>query len=185
MQSWLSGLFFRLRDKGGMTIWIWIVILLVVLGIGTIMGMPYQNIDSAAGNNGLATMGSTGHLISVFLKWMAVIGLMYIAFIFLKRWQFGGVSDQVKQLAVIERLSLSQKQAILLVRVGNRQLLLGATDQNIALLTELDQADVIQPEFNMDEARTLDGGQGFSSILDKKMTGIVSDFFSRSNSGKE
>jgi flagellar biosynthetic protein FliO len=185
MQSWLSSLISSLREKGGMTIWIWIVILLVVLGIGTIMGMPYQNIDGAAVNSGVATMGSTGHLISVFLKWMAVIGLMYIAFIFLKRWQFGGISNRVKQLTVIERLSLSQKQAILLVRVGNRQLLLGATDQNITLITELDQADEIQPEFNMGEAHTLDGGKGFSSILDKKMTGIVSDFFSRSNSGKE
>lgn len=178
MQNWLNSLLARLREQKGATTWVWIIILLVVLGIGTIMGLPYERIDGAAANE--TALGSTGQLVSVFLKWMAVIGLMYVAFIFIRRWQFGGLSAQDKQLSIIERLSLSQKQAILLVRVGNRRLLLGATDQSISLISELDGAVEVPPGLKVDEANTLDGGDGFSSILDKKMTGNVSDFFFRS-----
>jgi len=183
MQNWLNSLLAGLRERKGATTWIWIIILLVVLGIGTVLGLPYERIDGTIANE--SALGSTGQLVSVFLKWMAVIGLMYVAFIFIRRWQFGGLSTQEKQLAIIERLSLSQKQAILLVRVGNRRILLGATDQSISLLTELGEADEVLPGVKIDDANTLDGGDGFSSILDKKMTGNVSDFFFRSKNRNE
>jgi flagellar protein FliO/FliZ len=159
-----------------MTTWIWIVILFVVLGIGIVLGMPYERIEE----EGLAAMpalGSTGQLISVFLKWISVIGLMYVAFIFLKRWQSGGSNSQIRQLSVVERLSISQRQAVLIVRVGSRKLVLGVTDQNISFITELDDEDEIRSETKPGEANTLDGGNGFSSGLENKMTGSVSDLF--------
>ncbi|MHC1782791.1 MAG: hypothetical protein AB9891_08560 [Anaerolineaceae bacterium] len=42
MQNWFNSLLTRLREQKGMTTWIWIVILFVVLGIGTLMGMPFD-----------------------------------------------------------------------------------------------------------------------------------------------
>ncbi|MHC1782792.1 MAG: flagellar biosynthetic protein FliO [Anaerolineaceae bacterium] len=137
------------------------------------------------GENAMPAFGSTGQLISVFLKWMAVIGLMYVAFIFLRRWQFGGTNTQIKQLSVIERLSLSQKQAILLVKVGNRKLLLGATDQSISLITELAVGDEIPMELKSNDGNALEGGRGFNSVLQEKMTGNVGDLFGGTSKKKE
>jgi flagellar biosynthetic protein FliO len=165
MKEWLDSLLSRLREQKGMTTWIWIVVLFVILGIGTLMGTPFgrpENSDQTI----MPVFGSTGQLISIFLKWMAVIGLMYVAFIFLKRWMPGQTNQQLKQLAIIERLALSQRQAILLVRVGNRKVLLGATDQSISMITELKEGDETALEVKASE----DAG-GFNALLMKKISG--------------
>ncbi len=186
MSEWLNSLVSRLRQQKGMTTWVWLVILIVVLGIGTVMGMPFDRPETGDGSPAISVFGSTGQLISVFLKWMAVIGLMYVAFIFLKRWQPGGVNGQVKQITVIERLSLSQRQAILLVRVGSRKLLLGATDQNISMITELEEGDETPVELKAKEAdHEGEGGNGFNSVLQKKLNVGPGDIFGGFRQKKE
>lgn len=165
LQAWL-------REHKWMTTWIWIVVLFVVLGIGTLMGLPFSRPENSSGSQ-VPAFGSTGQLVSVFLKWMAVIGLMYVAFIFLRRWQPGGGSPQIKQLAIIERLGLSQRQALVIVRVGDRKLLLGATDQNISLITEIESNDELATETKPEET-----GKEFNSLLQKKLKGNDLDLFS-------
>lgn len=73
-----------------------------------------------------------------------VIGLIYGSLSLLRRWQ-GGVlgARPMRRLAVLETTRLSPRQAVHLLKVGERMLLLGATDQAVTLLAELEtQAEV-------------------------------------------
>lgn len=184
MADWLNNLISRLRQQKGMATLIWVVILFVVLGIGVLMGSPFGRMEETAAN--APAFSSSGQLISVFLKWIAVIGLMYVAFIFLRRWQ-GNISGNLpKQISVLERLSLSQKQAILLVRVGNRKLLLGATDQNISLITELKEGDELDPQaLSQDTITGTKEEKGFNSVLQNTMEGNLGSFFGSQSQRKE
>ena len=77
--------------------------------------------------------------LSVLLKLSAVIALIYGSLFLLKRWQGGAlVTARRKQLTIVETTRLSPRQALHLVKAGDRTLLIGATDQSLTLLTELD-----------------------------------------------
>lgn len=68
---------------------------------------------------------------------LAVLACLYLVLIGLRRWQTQVASISDRQLSVIETLRLSPKQVLHLVRVGDRQLLLGASDGQVALLAEV------------------------------------------------
>lgn len=77
--------------------------------------------------------------LSVSLKLGAVIALIYGSLFLLKRWQGGALmTARRKQLTIVETTRLSPRQALHVVKAGDRTLLVGATDQNLTLLTELD-----------------------------------------------
>ncbi len=68
-------------------------------------------------------------------KTALVLGLLFLTLAGLKRWQTGAV--RTKQLSVIETLRLSPRQSLHLVRVGGRHLLIGASEAQVSLLTEV------------------------------------------------
>jgi flagellar biosynthetic protein FliO len=123
----------RLRSVKGFTTWLWIVVLFVILAIGLLMNEP---LPAVKGEEGGGTFGSTGLALSVFFRWMAVIGLVYIAFIFIRKWQGNKPGTVLKRISVVERFYLSPKQTLYLVNVDGRELLVGATDSSINLITE-------------------------------------------------
>jgi flagellar biosynthetic protein FliO len=88
---------------------------------------------------GSSALDSAGFAFDVFVKLCLVLGLIYICMYFLRRWQGRLRNLSTHQLAVLESVHLSQRQAIHLVRVGERIFLVGGTDQNIALLSEVGQ----------------------------------------------
>ncbi len=75
---------------------------------------------------------------SVFLKLAVVVILMVAAAWILRRVQGGSWKAVERQVKVIETTHLNPRRAIHLVQIGDRKLLIGATDQSISLLTELD-----------------------------------------------
>jgi flagellar biosynthetic protein FliO len=83
--------------------------------------------------------GSTAALfLSVFLKLGLVIVLMLVGFYLLRRWKGPQFSGQSKQMTVLETLRLTPRQTVYLVKVGDRNVMIGATDQSISYLTELE-----------------------------------------------
>jgi flagellar biosynthetic protein FliO len=128
----------RLRSVKGFTTWLWIVVLFVILAIGLLMNEP---LPAARGEEGSGAFGSTGLALSVFFRWMAVIGLVYIAFIFVRRWQGNKSGPVHKRISVVERFYLAPKQTLYLVSVDGRELLVGATDSSINLITETTPAE--------------------------------------------
>lgn len=83
-------------------------------------------------------------LVKVFLNLGLVILLIYAALFVARRLKLGTFAQVNKRLAIIETLYLSPKQKIHLVRIGKKALLIGATDEQLSVLT--DEVDVDLPE---------------------------------------
>ena len=117
------------------------------------------------------TAGPTGdpmdstpfYFISVFAKLIVVLLLIVASSIIFRRWlQPGVVGKRDRQVQLLETVRLSPKQAVHLISVGGQQLLVGATDQNITLLTAVEVETGL-----LDTASTAPVSEtGFSSVLE-------------------
>jgi flagellar biosynthetic protein FliO len=105
------------------------------------------------------------YFVGVFAK-LAVVLLLILAFsVVLRRWsQPGSRMGKNRKMQVMETVRLSPKQALHIVSVGDRHLLIGATDQNVSLLTavELDK-DPMEAPMEIPAA-----GIDFASLLQVK-----------------
>ncbi len=107
------------------------------IGVGVSLLLALLTVSATAEPDSL--VGLTAQM---FAKTALVLGLMFLALAGLKRWQVSGA--QTRQLAIVETLRLSPRQALHLVRVGERVLLVGASDTQVSLLTEMDEAAVTE-----------------------------------------
>lgn len=79
------------------------------------------------------------YLAGVLLKLILVLLLIVVSAVIFRRWlNLGPQSGAVRQLRVLETVRLSPKQTLYLVSVGDQQLLIGATDQNISLISPVE-----------------------------------------------
>lgn len=78
--------------------------------------------------------------LSVTLKLVFILALIYGSLALLRYWQGNRPTARQRQIAVVETVRLSPRQAIHLVRAGEQMLLIGATDQGLALLADLELA---------------------------------------------
>lgn len=102
------------------------------IGAGGLAGIALLVVSLTAEPDSLA--GLTAQVVA---KTALVLGLMFLTLAGLKRWQVSGT--RAKRLAVVETLRLSPRQALHLVRVGERVLLLGASDAQVSLLAEVNE----------------------------------------------
>ena len=105
-----------------------------VLATGTLMSMGGA---SSAANDPL---GSTPfYYLSAVVKLMVVLLLIVGTSIVARRWfPFGPIGKTERQMQLIETIRLSPKQALHLVRIGDQQMVIGATDQNVTLIASFD-----------------------------------------------
>lgn len=79
------------------------------------------------------------YMAGVLAKLVFVLLLIYVCAALFRRWlNLSPRSGPERQLRVLETVRLSPRQALHLVSVGDQRLLIGATDQNISLLTSLE-----------------------------------------------
>lgn len=135
----------RLRSVKGFTTWLWLLILFISLALGLILNDP---LPVTPGDAGGGMFGSTGLALSVFFRWMAVIGFVYLAFLFFRKWQTNKSGPIQRRINVVERFHLSPKQVLLLVKTDGREFLVGATDSSIQLIAELDALETGKPAIN-------------------------------------
>jgi flagellar biosynthetic protein FliO len=79
----------------------------------------------------------TGLALDVFFKMGIVVVFIIGAALLLRRWQGGSWRGSQHQVSVVETIHLTPRRAIHLIQVGDRQLLIGATDQAVTLLSEV------------------------------------------------
>lgn len=97
---------------------------------------PVTGADQPLDDGGLFYLG-------VFVKLVAVLLLFVGGAVILRRWQSGRHGGRLtRQLRVVESVRLSPRQALHLVEVGNRRLLIGATDQTIAFLSAVENDEL-------------------------------------------
>jgi flagellar biogenesis protein FliO len=78
-----------------------------------------------------------------------VVLLIYLTLYVLRRWQVGRPGRLPRQVTILETTRLSPRQALHLVQVGKQVMLIGATDNSLALLSEeveLVEAGLQEPE---------------------------------------
>ena len=85
-------------------------------------------------------LGSTPlYFAGAFIKLVVVLLLIVVSAIFARRWLQPGIHGKsVRQMRLVESVRLSPKQALHLVSIGDQQLLIGATDQNVTLISQVD-----------------------------------------------
>lgn len=141
-----------------------ILLLIVLIGAGWYLSTSAGPTYDPSNPNSMAndpTMLSIG----LFLRLVVVIGLIYLFFFFLRWWTGRKGIAQAKRLSIVESARIAQRQTLHLVRVDQREFLIGATDQTVNLLAELD-VDLTEEE----KERALNGsGVGFPDILKKNL----------------
>jgi len=97
--------------------------------------------DSASSNDPLET--SPFYFAGVLLKLIGVLLLIIGGAALARRWMnLGPQGTRQRQLQLLETVRLSPRQALHLVKVGEQQIIIGATDQSIALLTQLEAGEL-------------------------------------------
>ena len=143
----MDGIFSRLahffRKKKVLSIWIIALSGLLLFCVIIIILFSNTNTTNAIKENQPAsTFGDVTNLaISVFISLVAVIALIYIALFLIRKWQYGNTGTKTNHLKIIERLYLSPKQVMYIIKAENQYLLVGVTEENMNLITELDLLD--------------------------------------------
>lgn len=96
-----------------------------------------------------SSMSLTSLLPRLFISMAVVITIMWIAARVLKNRQIPGSgilrassAKQTPILQVVARQGMGAKTSVAIVRAGNKELVVGITENNISLLTELNAIDV-------------------------------------------
>jgi len=80
------------------------------------------------------------YYVSAFVKLIAVLLLIVGSSVIFRKWLQPGMSGRSnKQMRLVETIRLSPKQSLHLVVVGDQKLLIGATDQNVSLITPVEE----------------------------------------------
>jgi flagellar protein FliO/FliZ len=108
-------------------------------------------------------LGSTPlYFAGAFIKLVIVLLLIFVSAIFARRWLQPGLHGKsVRQMRLMESVRLSPKQALHLVSVGDQQFLIGATDQNVTLISQVE----VELEPAPAEVTTPATGPDFGSLL--------------------
>jgi flagellar biosynthetic protein FliO len=116
--------------------WVWWSLAVVLLTLIFILGN--STLPTPGGANEISPLETFTMTINILLKLAVVVALIYGCAYLLRRWRGILPSKVDKQLTIIETTHLSPRQALHLMQVGDRVVLIGATDQSITLLTEVE-----------------------------------------------
>jgi flagellar biosynthetic protein FliO len=94
--------------------------------------------DSSVSSDPLDT--TPFYFFSAFIKLIVVVLLIFGAAAIFRRWiQPGAGIQSNRQMRLVETIRLSPRQALHLVSVGGQTLLIGATDQNVSLISPIEE----------------------------------------------
>lgn len=108
-------------------------------------------------------LGSTPlYFAGAFIKLFIVLLLIVVCAILARRWLQPGIDGKtVHQMHLMESLRLSPKQALHLISVGDQHFLIGATDQNVAVIAQVESG----AETALVEASNAQPGLDFGAVL--------------------
>jgi len=84
------------------------------------------------------SIGSSLYYAGVMVKTLGVLLLIVGGAVLLRRFQVSSGKVFGRQLKLVETVRIAPRQALHLVQIGDRRLLIGATDQSISLLADLE-----------------------------------------------
>lgn len=146
----------------------WALILVTIgivfcLGIAMFLLLP----QTSQSQDDSSYLSSTGLAFGVFLKLGVVVVLIIGLAIILKKWQTNTRITKSKQISIVETLHLSPHRSLYLIKFGDQNILIGATDQAITNIAQT----IVQTQKTQ------------VSVDDNPL--IFSDYLSRANSSSE
>ncbi|MCL4510594.1 MAG: flagellar biosynthetic protein FliO [Bacteroidetes bacterium] len=101
-------------------------------------------------------------IVKTFLTMILIVGLMFALLIVARKYFYGKPHFVNENMKVLAAMNLQPKKAIYLVKVFNKALLVGVSDNAIASLGEITDSEVLQ---KLDAAGEKRRGKGFAEIL--------------------
>ncbi len=105
----------------------------------------------------------TGSIVRMVSALVIVVFSIYICVFLLKKFmgrKYGGRHGKDNLLEVLESTYVGPKKMVSLVRVADKSVLIGVTDQNISVLTELDAdqtSELVKAEIGQEEKANFSG----------------------------
>lgn len=130
--------------------------IIVILGVAMFLLLPQSS--PSAGDT--SSLNSTGFAFSVFLKLGVVVLIIAGLAIVIRRMQVKTRGTTTKRVEVIETVHLSPHRTLYLVTVDSKRILIGATDQSLTTLYQLEKTDDLDGLDQNGEAP-----QSFSDLL--------------------
>jgi len=115
-----------------------ITILLAVIA-GTILILGIFKEPSTNETDSLARLS-----VDVIIKLGIVLLLIYLSAFLFQKFGAGVIKRRTRQMQIRETLPLSPHRALYLVQLGDRSLLIGATDQSVTLIAEIEDIDQVE-----------------------------------------
>lgn len=160
VSSFFDRLIAWFKQQKAIPIWGWIFGILVIFSLGLLVGGGGKGQIASPAGAETDPFSTASLAFEVFFRLIIVLGLMYVFFIFLRRWQGGKTGSAKKRLSVIETLHLSPRRIMYLIRLEEREFLVGATDQAMSLIAETDDG------LSVEETDEISSPLGsFSSLL--------------------
>lgn len=86
-------------------------------------------------------------IIPLMLALMAVVGVIYLSYIFSKYVALGASKmSGTKYMRVVDRMLLGQDKMMIIVQIGESYYLTGVTSQNVQIIKELSEDELVEME---------------------------------------
>lgn len=91
-----------------------------------------------------------------------IIALLYGVLLFVKKYQFRGSKISSDNLKILTTMMLMPKKYLSVIKVNNKVLILGVSEQSITLLKEMNAE-----EFNLNDENQFSDNQNFLDLFKK------------------
>ena len=139
-------------QKQKLTVGLLVFSLLSTIGLFAMQG--------ASGSSADPLESSPFYVVGVFAKLIVVLALIVASSVIFRRWLQPGARKN-RQVQLLETVRLSPKQALHLVSIGGQHLLVGATDQGISLISQVE----LSPKTETTETVKAQPAKDFASLL--------------------
>ncbi|MCK4840635.1 MAG: flagellar biosynthetic protein FliO [Methylococcales bacterium] len=131
---------------------------------------PISNVWATGADKKTVTGVSYEHILSWAMGLVIVLALFFVCVWFMRKMGVVSAINTKQQMRVLTGLSLGMREKLVLVQVGEKQLVLGVTPGRIDNLLVLEGDDLLYKEIDNQQ-----GGDNFSEKLKQLMTGAAND----------
>ena len=111
-----------------------------------------------------------GDIFSLITMLIAVAVILYLSYIVSRKVGSGSISSGMTgNIKVLDRAFVGRDKSVVIVRVGQKDYLLGVSQDSVRLLQELEEGQVVPNERMVPEQDPLENVSRFASVIKDKM----------------
>jgi flagellar biosynthetic protein FliO len=160
-----------------------LIVVLVIILFGAFVWAAFATKTTAANPQDAGGMYAdpTSITVNVVFRLLFVLAIIYLCY-GLYRWMQNKkvIQQPKKRLAVIESVRISPRQAVHIIRVGSQEFLVGATDQAMNLISEVESAPVEESAVVIDKPATIPAA-GFEQLFQQSIKDSLNLFRGNKN----